>query len=210
MILIAFDVDKTLVSIEGLDELIIKKFQDRQAQALLEITENAMNGKIDFNKALKQRLDIIKPSKDDIQYLANLYLSRVSKGAKDMINSLKSCKKYEFAIISGGLHDAIVPLAKELGINIIKAIHLNGTNANIDTFNKCNAIQELMSEYKFEKVYMIGDGVTDLETMSIPNVNITMIGYGQYIVRPKILANANYIVYSFAQLTNILTNCNLK
>ena len=62
-------------------------------------------------------------------------------------------------------------------------------------------IRQLRQEYLPEKIVMVGDGVSDLET--VPVVDI-FVGFGRYLTRPKVKAEARYFVQALEQLLEIL------
>ena len=67
--IICFDVDSTILANEGIDELA--KYLNRDNQ-ISNITNKAMKGSITFEDSLESRLNIIKPSINDIHsYLKN-------------------------------------------------------------------------------------------------------------------------------------------
>jgi phosphoserine phosphatase len=77
--LLAFDCDSTLTSIEGLDELILRKCTDTfQQEKLLAITASAMNGDMNFNVALLKRLEVVCPTEDDMKWMSQLYLEKIT------------------------------------------------------------------------------------------------------------------------------------
>ncbi|MDO5091746.1 MAG: HAD-IB family phosphatase, partial [Cardiobacteriaceae bacterium] len=109
---VAFDCDSTLSSLEGIDELAALAGVRDDVEAL---TNQAMNGDVPLEAVYGKRLDLIRPNRADLAQIAREYLATVVPGARDTIAALKA-RGIAVAIVSGGLRDAILPLAKVLGI----------------------------------------------------------------------------------------------
>jgi phosphoserine phosphatase len=71
------------------------------------------------------------------------------------------------------------------------------------TYNggKPEIIAKLREEFSPERIIMVGDGVSDLETK--PKVDL-FIGYGKYTDREKVREGADYFIYSLADLLEII------
>jgi soluble P-type ATPase len=113
------------------------------------------------------------------------------------------------AIISGGLRKSLIPLANYLQINLVYAINCDDNDKqmnNVHTFDKSKILIKWIGENKGSRVIMVGDGVTDLKTKYEANDHITMIGYGEHIVRPRVVKEADYFVYNMLQLEKLILN----
>jgi phosphoserine phosphatase len=110
--IICFDCDSTLSKIEGIDELgrHVDKFDEMVA-----LTNAAMNGELALEEVYGKRLDLIKPDQAQMAWLADLYISEIVEGVETVFNTLLAQGK-QVHIISGGIRQAILPLAKKLGI----------------------------------------------------------------------------------------------
>ena len=84
-------------------------------ETVQELTTRAMEG-MDFNTALRERLRIIKPTKDGVNELSCRDLTEIiTPGVEELVLKLKESGK-TICLISGGFRRMILPIAKRLGI----------------------------------------------------------------------------------------------
>ena len=94
--LVVFDLDNVIIDGEGIDE--IGKLINIEDQ-IAAITEQAMQGDIDFETSIKKRVGLLKGvATDDIRTLANEM--PLMKGAEETVSTLKE-NGFDVAIISG-------------------------------------------------------------------------------------------------------------
>ncbi len=209
MKLIVFDCDSTLSAIEGIDELARLAGPDafNQVEAL---THAAMNGEVNIDEVFAKRLAIISPSTSDVKAVAQQYIDTVEPTALTTIDTLRSMG-WTPVILSGGFKVIIEPLAKHLGIRTIEAVPLNfnddGSYHSFDdtyptTYNggKPEIIEKLKAELQPEKIIMVGDGVSDLETQDGVD---HFVGYGKYTPREKVKASAEFFIYQLDELLKL-------
>jgi len=110
--IICFDCDSTLSKIEGIDELAGRVGLGEEMSRL---TDAAMNGEVLLEAVYEQRLSLIRPDLDSINWLADLYIEQIVDGVQEVFETLAASNK-ELHIISGGIRQAILPLAKCLGL----------------------------------------------------------------------------------------------
>jgi len=212
--LIVFDCDSTLSAIEGVDELARLRGEEtfREVKAL---TDKAMNGEIAINDVFGARLNVIRPTRAMCAQIGQLYLETIEPTAKAIIAALRA-SGWEVAILSGGFAPCIVPLAQELGVTRIEAVPLffnaDGTYAGFGedyptTRNggKPEVIIRLKHELSPAKTIMVGDGVSDLETLGEVD---TFVGYGGYAARPAVKDKAPHFVMKLADLLEIAAIAN--
>jgi phosphoserine phosphatase len=208
--LICFDCDSTLSSVEGIDELARLRGPEifRQVEAL---TEDAMNGKIRIEEIFGLRLTAIRPTKDDAAAVGRLYLGSVEPSAKATIAAL-SAKGWTSVIISGGFRQAIRPLADFLGVQRVEAVDLyfepDGTYKGYDadypstrSGGKVDIVNRLRGEFRPEKVVMVGDGVSDLETGPVVDL---FVGFGGFATRDRVKREAGAFVTSLAAVPELV------
>ena len=70
-----FDVDSTLVTIEGIDVLA-----DGNPE-IARLTDAAMNGEIPLDQVYAKRLEMIRPSQDRVEQLGATYVASLVEGA---------------------------------------------------------------------------------------------------------------------------------
>ena len=83
---VCFDVDSTVITEEGIDELA--KFCDK-GQEVARLTREAMKGSMTFQEALRLRLNIIKPTQKQIKDFLKSRPSTLSVGVKYVIFLLR-------------------------------------------------------------------------------------------------------------------------
>jgi phosphoserine phosphatase len=200
--LLFIDCDSTLSTIEGIDELARLSDPNIYAQ-VVELTNLAMNGDIPLADVFRKRMEIIKPSNDIVTKVSQLYLEHIVSGASDLIQIAKA-NGWTPVILSGGFEPIIRPLANHLGITHVEAVPLYfndsgdylGYGEDYPTtrnLGKNEIIREWKTALLPEKVIMIGDGVSDLETK--PDVDL-MIGFGGVVARDKVKSGADlWITY---------------
>lgn len=205
--IVCFDVDSTIITEEGIDELA--QFCGKGAEVAA-LTKEAMGGSMTFQEALKRRLDIIKPSQRQIREFLKTHPSTVSAGVRELIDQLRQ-NSAEIYLVSGGFDCLIEPVADALEVPLCNLFanklyfHFNGSYAGFDTNQvtsksggKGEAIKLIKSRFNSDKVVaMVGDGMTDLEAN--PPADF-FIGYGGNAVREEVQKRATYYVTNFADL----------
>lgn len=194
--IVFFDVDSTLSAIEGIDELAAGNVE------IAKLTEAAMNGEVSMNEVYGRRLEIIRPSRTDIESLARLYIERMIPDAPEVIASLQKAG-VEILIVSAGIRQAILPLAEHLGVpaRAVNAVELvfdeAGNYVDFDrrspmTRNggKETVVMNIRSRTK-GKAMFVGDGITDLEAK--PAVDL-FVGFGGVRARERVRAEADVFI----------------
>ncbi len=187
--LIVFDMDSTLIQAEVIDELAEAHGVGAEIKA---VTEAAMNGEIDFDQSLKQRVSKLKGLKTEVlkQVLDTLPLT---PGVHEFIKTIKSLG-YKVAVISGGFTYFAEALKEQLGLDYAFANELDvkdgvltgeivGSVVNAEqkaTLLKLIAQQESIS---LEQVVAIGDGANDLPMLATAGLGIAF--HAKDIVKEK-------------------------
>lgn len=208
--LIFIDCDSTLSSIEGIDELARLRGEDmfRECENM---TNKAMDGHIAIEDVYGARLDLIKPTAEECEKIGQLYIDTIEPTALDCLAALRE-KGWEPIIVSGGLTQAIAPFARHLGVAHVRAVDLifddagryAGFDGNCPTSRmggKMKVIDADKAELGAEQTVMVGDGSSDLETQ--PFVDL-FIGYGGYLERAKVKAEAKQFVYKLSEIPDLL------
>tara|TARA_R110000868_G_scaffold159516_17_gene388451 strand:+ start:6537 stop:7724 length:1188 start_codon:yes stop_codon:yes gene_type:complete len=176
--LIVFDMDSTLIQTEVIDEMADVAGVGSEVR---HITEEAMNGKMDFNESLRQRVSKLKGLKVD-QMQEILERLPFTPGAVEFIQTVKSLG-YKVALISGGFTFFAEALKEKLGLDYAFANELEisdgmltgeieGTIVNAEQkafLLKVIAQQEKIS---LEQVVAIGDGANDLPMLAAAGLGI--------------------------------------
>jgi phosphoserine phosphatase len=200
-----FDVDSTLVTIEGIDVL------SGGDPDIARLTDAAMNGEIPLDQVYAKRLEIIQPTRDRVEQLARMYIESLVDGAKETIAKLQE-KGVIVHLVTAGIEQAIRPLAEVLNIRNVHAVALrfdaNGDYEDFDrrsfltrTGGKELVVRDVRAR-SHGKAAFIGDGVSDLEAK--PAIDL-FIGFGGVVVRPRVKENADvYITRLPDALTHLL------
>jgi len=204
---VCFDFDSTLICEEGIDELA--KYCGA-GEAVATWTKKAMDGGTRFQDALAARLDLIKPSRQDVEQCLIKHPPLLSPRAAEFVQSLRMHGK-AVHIVSGGFRAMIEPVAAtELGVsandilaNTIywdEAGNYAGFNPNEMTAadgGKPKAIAHLKRTRGYNTVVMIGDGATDAQAKPPADA---FIGYGGVVQRQAVVSTADWFVLDFADL----------
>lgn len=195
--IICFDVDSTLVRCEGLDWLAQQK---GVGQRVKELTELSMNGTILMEEVFTKKLDILRPSKSEMEQVGEHYCQSLTEDADTVIKALQGLNK-EVWLITGSFTPAIEILANRLNIpsaNILtNTIFFNddGNYLGIDGGGHLTKADgksiHVKNIGKGKIVAFVGDSVTDLATKDFVE---TFIGYGGVTVRKKVKSDAHYFI----------------
>lgn len=186
------DCDSTLSTIEGIDELGRARGDEVFAQVVA-LTDAAMNGEIPISDVFPRRMEMIRPDRDLCEAIAAKYVETVVPGAAEMIQELKE-HGWLPVILSGGFAPLIEPLAAVLGIDHVEAVPIyfnddgsyRGYGEDYPTtrnLGKNEVIREWKKALLPQRVLMMGDGISDLETR--PDVDL-FIGFGGVVARPVV------------------------
>jgi phosphoserine phosphatase len=193
---IFFDVDSTLVTIEGISALAGDNAE------IQKLTDDAMNGKVTVEEIYGRRLDIVRPSQSDIAALAELYLASVVDGAQETMAMLRAAGA-NLHLVTGGIAQAVAPLAEHLHIPS-RAVHAVALEFHDDGSYKDFDRRSLLARSKGKELLVrallarskggsafIGDGVTDLEVKPVVDL---FIGFGGVVQREIVRENAEVYV----------------
>ncbi|MBZ4397705.1 phosphoserine phosphatase SerB [Myxococcus sp. AS-1-15] len=166
--MVVMDMDSTLIRIEVIDELARAHGVGEQVSR---ITERAMQGEMDYDESLRQRVALLKGLDVDVLHrlAANLPLT---EGAETLVRVLKRLG-YRTAVISGGFSVAAEALKGRLGIdhaysNVLEEEggRLTGrtVGAIVNARRKAELLEQLAAQegILLEQVIAVGDGANDL------------------------------------------------
>jgi phosphoserine phosphatase len=202
--LICFDCDSTLSSIEGIDELA--RIRGREVFSRVEaLTTEAMNGLVRMEDVFGLRMDIVRPGSKEASAVGRRYVETVEASAKATVAELARTG-WTAVIISGGFRQVIRPLADFLGISRVEAVDLYFADdgsykgyatdyPTTRTGGKAEVISRLRSELKPEKVVMVGDGASDMETRPVVDL---FVGYGGFVSRENVKRGSAAFVTSLS------------
>jgi len=194
--LVVFDMDSTLIDAEVIDELAIEAGVGQQ---VAEITEAAMQGKLDFKQSFEQRLALLEGLDASVlQKIAQRL--QLNEGAEHLISTLKKLG-YKTAIVSGGFSFFGEYLQEILGVDYVYANQLDIENGKvtgrvkgdiIDGQRKADLLRELAERdgLMLEQVIAVGDGANDLPMLDIAGLGIA------FRAKPLVEASAKQAISS--------------
>ena len=194
--LVVFDMDSTLIDAEVIDELAIEAGVGPQ---VAEITEAAMQGKLDFKQSFQQRLALLEGLDASVlQKIAQRL--QLNEGAEHLISTLKKLG-YKTAIVSGGFSFFGEYLQEILGVDYVYANQLDIKNGKvtgrvkgniIDGQRKADLLRELAERdgLMLEQVIAVGDGANDLPMLDIAGLGIA------FRAKPLVEASAKQAISS--------------
>lgn len=197
-----FDVDSTLVTIEGIDVLAGGNPE------IAKLTDAAMNGEIPLDQVYARRLEMIRPTRDAVERLAQRYIASLVDGAAETIRALKDAG-VQVHLVTAGIAQAIHPLASHLGVpqRAVHAVALRfDARGEYEDFDRRSFLtrpggKELVVRdvraRTHGKAAFVGDGVSDLEAK--PAVDL-FIGFGGVCVRERVRDNAAVYVTTMREL----------
>lgn len=192
------DCDSTLSTIEGIDELGRAAGPEVFAQVEA-LTNAAMNGELPIAEVFPRRMEMIRPDRALCDRIARMYVETIVEGVETFLSKLVAAG-WTPVVLSGGFAPLIEPLARKLGIEHVEAVplffHEDGSYAGYGqdypttrNLGKNEVIRAWKAALLPERVIMIGDGVSDLETK--PDVDL-FIGFGGVVERTKVRQGAGF------------------
>lgn len=210
---VCFDVDSTVITTEGIDELAA--FAGKK-EAVSELTRRAMGGSVPFHEALEARLSLISPARTLLDRFLAAHPSVFTPGVEAVIGALHARGTHVY-LVSGGFTQMIHPLAHTLRIPLdrvfantilFKGGGEGGGYAGFDTSaptsrdgGKAEVMRILRAKHNYASIVVIGDGATDLQARPPADV---MLGYGGVVEREAVKKGADYFFYDFKALLQYL------
>ncbi|MEM7243944.1 MAG: HAD-IB family phosphatase [Acidobacteriota bacterium] len=185
---VVFDWDSTLASIEGIDELGRHRGCEEEIAAL---TREAMSGGTPLEDVYLKRLERLAVTPDDPEWLQDRYAESLVEGVGETLDTLRKLGK-ELHVVSGGLLDALAPVALELGFaaSNVHAVELAWNDDDslaglvdptlASTGGKTTTCERLLAG---RRGAMVGDGLTDLE--AAPPC-VLAVGFGGVVTREAV------------------------
>jgi len=164
---VIFDCDSTIIKEEVIDELAKVAGVEQRVKQL---TARAMNGEIDFEKALRQRVLLLKGL--TVEQLEKLTQTiHLTPGAEELISALRFMG-FKVGVISGGFSFFTNYLKERLNLDYVYANELeieNGVTTGrikgntILSQSKADIIHQIadMENISVEQIVAVGDGAND-------------------------------------------------
>lgn len=202
--LLIADMDSTMIGQECIDELAdFVGIKDKVSQ----ITERAMNGELEFNAALTERVGLLKDMPRTALQAAFDEKITLNSGARTLVQTMKANGAYT-ALVSGGFTFFTEQVQKQTGFDTTRANILNfvddkldgsvgtpilGKQAKLDSMNEfCN-----MRGIKLTDALAVGDGANDLAMVTEAGLGVA------YHAKPIVAAQAK-VAINHCDLTALL------
>ena len=209
---VVLDVDSTLCGIEGID-LLARRRGDELGRRIEALTDRAMRGELPLDRVYGERLALIQPAVEDVQALQRAYADALAPGATDAIRSMRAAG-VRLALVSGGIRQAIQPLAAALGFaeEELHAVALSfdehGRYHGYDTSSplatqrgKEQVVEALLVAGFPRPLLAVGDGSTDVFMREAADAFAAFAGFAR---REAVVARADAVLTSFAELAELV------
>lgn len=176
--LVVLDVDSTLIEEEAI-ELIAARAGSLDRVA--DITARAMNGELDFATSLRERVATLAGVPVSVLGELSEQLT-VTQGVPELIDAVHSAGG-RVAVVSGGFHELLDPLAARLGLDRHRANRLEVEDGVltgrvdgpiVDAAAKAIALREWRDAFAIDSsaVVAVGDGANDLAMMDEAGLSV--------------------------------------
>ena len=176
--LIVMDVDSTFIQDEVIDLLADEAGVMEQVAM---ITEEAMAGRLDFEQSLRARVELLRGLPVDAIDRVRERIT-LTPGARTLCRTLNRLG-YRIALVSGGFHEVIDPIAADLGVDKVRANRLEAEGGRltgrvlgpvVDREGKRRALEDFASEYGIpqRRTIAIGDGANDIDMLEAAGLGV--------------------------------------
>ena len=209
--LVVFDLDNVIIDGEGIDE--IGKLVNVEDQ-IAAITEQAMQGELNFETSIKQRVGLLEGAAvDDIKKLADEM--PLMAGAEETVKSLKE-NGFDVIIISGSFDIIANTIKQKLPVDEIftntlvsKDGALTGeVTGPLVSGNKLDVLKGYIADagYTLDECVSVGDGANDISMIESAKYGIA------FNAKPALKENADIIVETrnLTDVLDVILNLNSK
>ena len=205
---VILDVDSTVAGIEGIDWLARRRSPEL-AREVASLTDRAMAGEIPLERVYGERVGRVAPSREDVAALAEAYVAALAPGCADAVRLLRE-RGARIVLLSGGLREAILPLAAMLGVaeGDVHAVPVRfdaeGRYAGVADSplttdgGKPAVVRALGLE---RPVLAVGDGNTDLALRGTVDTFAAFVGF---VRREPVVREADVVVESFDEVVRLV------
>lgn len=177
-VLVVLDVDSTLIEQEAIELLADEAGSGERVAA---ITERAMAGELDFAASLAERVATLAGlATSAIEHVAPRIT--LTTGARELVTGVHAAGG-RVAVVSGGFHELLDPIAADLGLDAHRANRLAAADGRftgetlgpvIDAAAKADALREWAERFDvpLHRTVAVGDGANDLAMMAAAGLSI--------------------------------------
>lgn len=207
--LIVLDVDSTLIENEVIEMLADAAGSHDEVR---DITERAMAGELDFAESLHARVATLEGLPESCFADASARV-QVTAGVPEMIAGVHWADGL-IAVVSGGFHEILDPLARELGLDHWRANRLQVEDGRltgrvegpiVDADAKASALVEWAANAGIPRsqTIAVGDGANDLQMMRAAGLSVA------FDAKPRVRAAAD-VSLSTRDLASVLALAGLR
>lgn len=200
------DFDSTFISVEAIDELAQISLKDsKNKEKIKKLTAQGMQGQISFEDSLKQRVKLLDADQSQIEKLIKILKKKISPSIKRN-KDFFSKNAASIYIISGGFSQYIAPVVADFGISqshVLANRFLFDKKGKITGFDLKNPLtknggkSKVVEKLKLKgEVYVIGDGITDLEIKTGGKAN-KFFAFCENVTRENVCSQADHVIKSF-------------
>lgn len=175
------DMDSTMIQQECIDELADEA---GVGPRVADITARAMNGELDFDGALRERVGLLKGL--DAGVIDHVLATRITlmPGGRELLATMRDAGAYA-ALVSGGFTAFTAKVAAQLGFDENRANTLNvadgvltGTVGEpiLGRAAKVAALEEITARLglRHDQVMAVGDGANDLGMLGLAGAGVAL------------------------------------
>lgn len=206
---VILDVDSTLSGVEGIDWLAALRGPEVEAWSAA-LTARAMAGAIPIETVYGERMRVVRPTLLEIRELAAVYIDRVAARARETLAELRR-HEVELVMVSGGLREAILPLAGELGVAAERLYAVSvffGANGEYAGFEESSLLTRQSGKRLAVgglnlkgPVLTVGDGMTDCEIRPVVDSFAAFTGF---VRREPVVQRGDHVIENFDQLRDLV------
>ncbi len=212
-IIFVIDFDSTFIKSETFDllgqySLVDQPDSEEKLKKIHQITDEAMEGNMDFPESLSSRITLLDASKHHFEPLIEEIRGDISpsfsRNRQFFINYSD-----QIYIISNGFREIIVPVVQDFGIpekNIFANTFTYSSDGKITGFDKNNILSkdngkvELLKSLNLKgDIYVIGDGYSDYQIKEAGLAN-TFYAFTENVERNSVVERADHIAPSLDEI----------
>jgi phosphoserine phosphatase len=192
---VVFDCDSTIAAIEGIDELAGPLAAEVRA-----LTDAAMDGAMPLEEVYGRRLEIIRPTRPQVDALAAAYRDALVEDAAEVVAALRWLGK-DVRLLSGGLLPPVAAIGRELGLSAdaVAAVPIHfdpdgsyaGFGAESPLSRSGGKAVQIAAWNLPRPSALVGDGATDAEARLAVDAFIAYMGV---VYREAVAAAADIVL----------------
>jgi D-3-phosphoglycerate dehydrogenase len=212
-IIFVIDFDSTFIKSETFDLLGNYSLADQpdaedKLKKIHQITDEAMEGKMDFSESLSSRIALLNASKQHFKPLIEEIRGDISPSFSRNRNFFINYSD-QIYIISNGFREIIVPVVRDFGIpekNVFANTFTYSSDGKITGFDRNNILSKDNGKVDLLKslnlkgdIYVIGDGYSDYQIKKAGLAN-TFYAFTENVERNSIVEKADHIAPSLDEI----------